>query len=149
VLDNQSKAVGSAAQFVDVPAVGEGRIAMSGVSLFETSAPKAPMKTAFAAGSTMEYQCTIYDGRSDRTGGLTLRADVLRDGKPVQAGSPSSIEGAAADAVPVRAVDVRRTVALGTLPPGAYTLQIGVTPDAGAQARKARPAIQWVDFEVR
>jgi len=46
-------------------------------------------------------------------------------------------------------VDVKATVALGTLPPGAYTLQIGVTPDAGASERKARPAIQSVDFEVR
>ena len=149
VRDDRSKAVGSAAQFVDVPAVGKGRIAVSGVSLFDTSAPAAPMKTAFAAGSTMEYRCTIYDGRSDRAGGLTLRADVLRDGKLVQAGSPTSLEGAAGDAVPVGSVDVKGTVALGTLPPGAYTLQIGVTPDAGARARKARPATQWVDFEVR
>jgi len=66
------------------------------------------MKTAFAAGSTIEYRCTIYDGRNDRTRGLTLRADVLRDGTPVQAGSPSSIaptptlSGAVAPSVPPR-----------------------------------------------
>jgi VWFA-related protein len=147
VLDDRSKATGSAAQFVDVPAVGEGRIAISGISLFDASAPAAEMTTAFAAGSTIEYRCTVYDGRRDRTGGLTVRVDVLRDGKPVQAGSQASIEGAAADTVPVGAVDVKATLALGTLPPGAYTLQIGV--DAGATSRKPPPAMQWVDFEVR
>lgn len=148
VLDDGSKAVGSAAQFVDVPAVGTGRIAMSGVSLFDTTAPTASMRTAFAAGTTIEYRCTIYDGRRDRAGGLTLRAEVLRDGKPAQAGGQLSIEGAAAD-VPVRAVDVSARVALGALPPGAYTLQIGVIPSAGDKARNGQRAVQWVDFEVR
>lgn len=149
VQDDQSKAVGSAAQFVDVPAVGAGRVAISGVSLLDANTSAVPMRTVFAAGSTMQYRCTIYDGRNERTGGLTLRADILRDGQPVRVGSPTSVAGATDGAAPVGAVDVSATMDLGGLPRGAYTLQIRVMPDAGARARRARPAMQWVDFDVR
>ena len=117
MLDDRSKAVGTAAQFVDVPAVGDGRLAVSGVGLFETSRPAAPMKTAFAAGSTSEYRCTIYDSRNDRTRGLTLRADVLRDGSPEQAGSPSSIAGAGALRRPGRPTPTLSGAVAPSVPP--------------------------------
>lgn len=56
VPDEGSSAVGSAAQFVDVPTVGARRVALSGVSLHASNARAAPMTTVFAAGSTLEYR---------------------------------------------------------------------------------------------
>jgi VWFA-related protein len=148
VQDGRSNALGSGAQFVEVPRVAKGRLALAGVTLTPAGAPGAPLTTVFAAGSTVEYRTTVYDGRGNRERGLSTRALVLRDGKTVFEAPPASIAGAAKDAPPVAPVPFRGTLTLGgDLTPGYYTLQVGVAPDDGKTNRPQ--AMQWIDFEVR
>ncbi|MFI5076200.1 MAG: VWA domain-containing protein [Vicinamibacteria bacterium] len=146
VRDDRSKALGTAAEFVEIPRVGKDRLALSGVVLAETDAPAAPLTTIFAPGRTVEYRCTVYDGRTARDRALSTRATVLRDGRAVHTSPPAPITGAAKDAPAVAPVAFRGSLNLGdALPAGAYTLQLTVAEDGS----KAVPAIQWVDFEVR
>ena len=149
VRDDRSKAIGTAAEFVDVPPVGRDRLALSGIVLSETAAANAPLTTVFAAGRPVEYRCTVYDGRTARDRALSTRATVLRDGKVVHESPPAPITGAANDAPAIARVAFRGTLNPGSdLMPGAYTLQLVVAEDGPAKA-KAAPATQWVEFEVR
>ena len=147
VLDDRSQAIGASAQFVEVPRVGNKRVALSGVVLTEANAGEKPMTTTFARGSRIEYQGTLYDGRR-RDGGFSVNTTVLRDGKLVYASPPAPLAGAPADAPSVAPVPFRGTLTLGNdFTPGLYTLQITVEPEING--KKGRPARQWVDFEVR
>jgi VWFA-related protein len=148
IREDRTDRVGTGARFVEVPKVGQGRVALSGVVLADAAAPGRPMALTFAPGSVVEYSGTVYDGRSDRAAGFATTATVLRDGKPVYTSPPVPIAGAPAGAGAVGAVPFRGQL---TLPadqePGAYTLQISVEPAVATGQR--RPAMQWVDFDVR
>jgi len=147
ILDERSKAIGVSAQFVEVPRVGDGRLALSGIVLTEAGAGEKPMTATFARGSRIEYQGTLYDGRRG-DGGLSVGVTVLRDGKLVHASPPAPLAGAPADAPAVAPVPFSGTLTLGNdFTPGLYTLQVTIEPPINA--KKARPVRQWVDFEVR
>jgi VWFA-related protein len=147
ILDERSQALGAGAQFVEVPRVGKGRVAMSSLVLAEAGAEGQPLATVFAQRSRVDYRGTIYDGRRDDSG-LATQATVLRDGKPVYTGQPAPVPATPTPAGDVTPVAFTGTIALGDdLTPGLYTLQVSVmpaTPDS-----KKRRAVQWVDFEVR
>jgi VWFA-related protein len=150
VHDDRSDRVGTGARFVEVPKVGKDRLALSGVILTDAAAADRPLSLAFAPGTVVEYTCTVYDGRSDRTAGLATTATVLRDGKPVYTSPPAPIAGAAADAGAVAPVPFRGRLALARdQQPGAYTLLVSVEPAVAPGGRRVRPATQWVDFDVR
>jgi VWFA-related protein len=150
ILDERSQALGAGAQFVEVPRVGKGRVAMSGLVLSEAGADAQPLASVFARRSRVDYRGTIYDGRRD-DGGLATQATVLRDGKPVSTSTPAPIAAAPAGGAEVAPVAFTGTLALDDLTPGLYTLQISVLPAAvpgDGKASKPR-AMQWFDFEVR
>jgi hypothetical protein len=132
-----------------VPKVGKGSVALSGVILTNAAAPDRPLALTFAPGSVVEYTCTVYDGRSDRTG-FSTTTTVLRDGKPVYTSPPAPIAGAAPGPAAVAPVPFRGRLTLARdQTPGAYTLLVSVEPAIAPGARRSRPAMQWVDFEVR
>jgi VWFA-related protein len=171
VQDMRSQAVGTAAQFVEVPAVGKDRVALSGVVMMDvasldparaTAATAATLATdaigdgvlgepaikIFRPGSEVVYTCEIYDGRKKRSEGFATRATLIRDGREIFTTPPSPVGAASKDARPVGSVPVGGTLSLGRrLPPGTYTLQVSVGPRAGD--RRSAQATQWVDFEVR
>ena len=170
VQDMHSQAVGSAAQFVEVPKVGKGHVALSSVVMMDVasagrgSEPGEPASIRtdaiadgvlgepaikiFKPGSEVAYTCEIYDGRGKRKDGFSTRATLLRDGRAVYTTAPSPVGGAPKDAKPVGAVPVGGRLSLGRgLPRGTYTLQVSVGPTKGND--KKRHATQWVDFEVR
>ena len=150
VQDDRSDRVGTGARFVEVPKVGKGSVALSGVILTNAAAADRPLALTFAPGSVVEYTCTVYDGRSDRTAGFSTTATVLRDGKPVYTSPPAPIAGAAAGAAAVAPVPFRGRLTLARdQKPGAYTLLVSVEPAIAPGERRSRPATQWVDFEVR
>jgi hypothetical protein len=166
VRDDRSQLIGTGSQFVEVPKVGKGQVALSGVVLMDVNAaPGGGAPTAIAAdaladgvlgepaikifrpGSEVVYTCEIYDGRGRRTEGFSTRATLLRDGKAVYTAPPSPVSGAPKDAKPVGAVPVGGRLSLGQrLPPGTYTLQVSVGPSGRSRDRHVS---QWVDFEVR
>ena len=89
VQDDRSDRVGTGARFVEVPKVGKGSVALSGVILTNAAAADRPLALTFAPGSVVEYTCTVYDGRSDCTADFSTTATVLRDGKPVYTSPPA------------------------------------------------------------
>jgi hypothetical protein len=150
VRDDRSDRIGTGARFVEVPTVGKDRVALSGLILTDAAAADRPMAVAFAPGSVIEYTCTVYDGRSDRTAGFSTTATVLRDGQPVFTSPPVPIAGAAAGAAAVAPVPFRGRLTLARdQKPGAYTLLVSVEPAIAPGERRVRAATQWVDFEVR
>lgn len=151
ILDERSKALGAGAQFVEVPRVGKGRVAMSGLVLSQTGAEGQPLASVFPQRSRLDYRGTIYDGRRD-DGGLATQATVLRDGKAVYTSTPAPLPVTPATAADVTPAGFTGTIALGDdLTPGFYTLQVSVVPAAVPDDGKApKPrAMQWIDFEVR
>ena len=151
ILDERSQALGAGAQFVEVPRVGKGRVAMSGLVLSQAGAEGQPLASVFPQRSRIDYRGTIYDGRHDEEG-LATQVTVLRDGKPVYTDKPAPLPATAAPAAEVVPVAITGTIALGDeLTPGFYTLQVGVVPPVApdeGKTPKAR-AMQWIDFEVR
>ena len=171
VQDMHSQAVGTGAQFVEVPDVGKDRVALSGVVMMDVASldpAKATAQTAttlatdaigdgvlgepaikiFRPGSEVVYTCEIYDGRKKRNEGFATQATLIRDGREVFTTPPSPVGAGAKDAKPVGAVAVGGKLSLGRrLPPGTYTLQVSVGPRTGG--RRSAQATQWVDFEVR
>jgi VWFA-related protein len=170
VQDDRAKAIGSSAQFVEVPHVGKGRVALSGVVMMDVAAATMttdggqaspagaeaiadgvlgePAIKIFKPGSEVAYTCEIYDGRGKREDGFATRATLLRDGKAFYTTPAATVGAAPKDAKPVGAVPVGGKLSLGRgLPRGTYTLQISVGPHDG-QGRDVH-ASQWVDFEVR
>jgi hypothetical protein len=168
VRDERSRAIGTSSQFFDVPAVGQRRVALSGVVMGATAArgeePAAeggvtitqlsmgegvfsePGVRIFKPGSDALYTCEIYDGVSDAGTALTTFATLLRDGRAVFQ-TPETPVSRRTKGV-LRTVPVAGRLSLGrTMPRGPYTLQVTV-----AEARNGRVrtrASQWVDFEVR
>jgi hypothetical protein len=168
VQDERSRAIGSSAQFVEVPRVGKGRVALSGVVMMDVASAATdggqadpagadtiadgvlgePAIKIFKPGSEVVYTCEIYDGRGKRDEGFSTQATLLRDGKAFYTTTPSPVGAAPKDAKPVGSVPVGGKLSLGRgLPRGTYTLQVSVGP-RGDNGRDAQ-ASQWVDFEVR
>jgi VWFA-related protein len=160
VQDDRSKAVGSSSQFVQVPKVGKGELALSGVVMMDVEAASSvtggtdglsdgvlgePAVRIFKPGSDVAYTCEIYDGRGDPPPVAT--AILLREGAPIFTSPASPVAAAARRGSGVRAVPVGGRLTLGRqLAPGRYTLQVSVArPDTPARAH----ASQWTEFEVR
>jgi len=162
VRDEGSGRTGSASQFVEVPDVSKGRLALSGIILTQAGGDEttvtdvngasagetrmSPAVRRFAQGSALSYSCFAYNPRVDpktRTAALDLALEIFREGTVVETLAPRRIEGVTTDAVSVQAV-------AGTfhLPPdagpGSYTLNVTVRDSL----RKKAVARQWIDFEV-
>jgi VWFA-related protein len=175
IQDDRARTVGTGAQFVEVPEIGKGRVALSGVVMTdvvnarqavgldsgETGPPPAQTDSAetladgvlggaatkvFRPGTDVIYACDIYDGRGNREAPLATQATLLRDGTSIFTGPLARVAGADAGEQPIGAVHVNGSLTLGTdLTPGVYTLRVSVVDSQ----RRRRTATQWVDFEVR
>jgi VWFA-related protein len=112
--DVASGRAGSAYQFVEVPDLGNDRLALSGV-LMTQATPEGPdaiskgsplpngeastfataARRVFAPGQPLAYGLTVYNARVDHPGGqpsLEMRVRVLLDGKEVIRGEPRKVE---------------------------------------------------------
>jgi VWFA-related protein len=171
VQDVASKTIGTSTQYVEVPKVGKGQLALSGVVMMDVGGATAggaaegaaplvlatdtladgvlgePAIKIFKPGSEVAYTCEIYDGQRGPRTGFATTATLLRDGKPIFTSPPAPVTAATRSESTPQAIPVGGRLSLGRqLSPGAYTLQVSVAP-AGAPGR-AR-ATQWAEFEVR
>ena len=163
--DHDSGRIGSASQFVEIPDVKKGRLALSGLVLNAAAAgqPKGGQKGGdapqadpqageavrrFKAGMVMRYGFVIYNARPDkdtRTPRLQVQARLFRDGQPVFNGK---VQPFALNNPP----DLSRLAAGGSItlgadmPPGEYVIQV-IVEDLLAD-EKHRTASQWIDFRV-
>ena len=163
VRDSQTEKVGSASQFIEVPDLSKGRLALSGVVL--TSAQEGPAPGAapaaaensalreatvrrFRQGSKLDLVYYIYNAKSERATGrprLSTQVRIFREGQPVFAGPALPFDpGQQPDAARLRAGS---RIQLGmNLAPGEYVLQLVVTDQQAGGARAN--ATQWLDFEI-
>ena len=163
VRDSASSRIGAAGQFVEVPDLRKGDLALSGIfarglntgkgaTATSPSDPKddvellaaGPAVRRFRQGSSVVFAYAIYNAKPGSPGGLTAQLRLFREGKEIFAGSP----------VPVNTegqTDLSRIVGASALQlgsdmaPGEYIVQIIVTDSSN---KKPRTASQWIDFEI-
>ena len=136
VRDVSSGRTGSARQFVEVPDLANGQLALGGILIREANSgtdedPRTgPAVRQFRLGSTIEYEYPLYNGRAD----LEVQARVYRDGTEVWASKPAAVGSSQGN---------------GRLDPGTvsqsgqYTLVVTAS-ECGA----AVVARQSIDFEI-
>jgi VWFA-related protein len=157
VRDRYSGHLGSASDFIEVPDLTHGRLALSGIALSgkpgktgqnaEPPAAESFDRLRFRAGETVLYACQILNAypAPDGSTNVEVRATLYYDGKALGASAPIKIDSRGQ-------ADVKRLVfkndfRLGRqLTPGDYTLQLTVV-DKNAPDKHATAA-QTTDFEI-
>ena len=168
VADLTSKQVGSAAQFLEVPQVGGGRLALSGVLLKgvtdsasaqnqvepNSGSPVGlvdavllePEVRVLSPGDNAVYAFEIYDGLKDDNPDLQMATAVIRDGKIVYQSPFAPVTASPKSGGTMRVIPIAGTLALGSdMPAGPYTLEVTVR---GRNAKKLERK-QWLNFEIR
>jgi VWFA-related protein len=170
VRDRTSKKLGSANQFIEVPNVKLGKLALSGLivrgsdsssmkpagnasdtqegRVQERDPQASPAVRRFKRGMVLEYAYVIYRAKADKATGrpqLTTQLRLYRDGKLVYDGEPRPFD-------PQSQTDLKQLVAGGSLrlgsnlTPGDYALQV-IAVDKLAK-EKDQMATGWIDFEI-
>jgi len=140
VRDTADGKLGSAREYVEVPDLRNGRLAVSGVLAFNASprredavAPGLAEARLFRRQDTLTYVCQLFNAKS-----VTAEVHVLRDGKQLMTGpagvAPNSDGTSTA----------RGAIPLDALAPGDYVLEVIAREDGP----KGAAASQWTDFEV-
>ena len=157
IRDEASGALGAAGQFVEVPDIADGDLAISGLLVGEESAglqavsmlaedagsaAAGPALRVFKAGARLVYACEIYNARER----VETRISVWRNGKPFFTAEPTTLTpppGKGRQALPAGG-----GIKLGEhMPPGGYVLQMVARMPAGGRG-KVKTAVQWVDFTI-
>ena len=155
VRDAASGALGAAAEFVDIPEMEKGTLALSGVVLGEESQSaltpdedmaavarlSSPALRVFNPGARLVYTYEIYNAAVP----VDTRVTVWRNGRPFFSAPPSTL-AAAPKARPLKAAG---GIKLGErMPPGDYVFQVSaITRPAGGA--KPKTATRWTSFEIR
>ncbi len=162
--DPAAEGSGSAQQFVEVPDLANGRLALSGIVLSEnggkttadlpqTSSPGqdstgGAARRIFRNGAAVTYGYQVLNARTGpgQQPELETQTRLFRDGKQVFAGNRNALP-AAADASDPRRRECEGVLTLGSdLPPGQYVLQVIVT-DKLAKGSSST-VTQSTDFEI-
>jgi hypothetical protein len=129
---------GSAREFVEVPDLKNGRMALSGVLVFnaqtaqtDQQAPGLAERRLFRPKDDLSYACQVFNAQT-----VAAEVRIVRDGTLVSTMAAEVVANGDGTST------AKGALALATLAPGRYILQI-VTVDA---AKKA--ASQWTDFEI-
>ncbi len=162
VLDTSSGKMGSASQFIEIPKVDTGGLAVSAIYLRARPSPmqekgeetptaeisSSPAMRVFRPGEQLEYQFQIVNAKVDHIGKrpqLEARMRVLHEAKTV-----FETESLPLNLAPQK--DWKRVFYAGRmkladdLKPGDYILQFVVTDKF---AKRQPPSVQWIDFEIQ
>jgi VWFA-related protein len=160
VLDEASQQVGSANELIEVPDLGGGRLALSGLVVSgkpgegtTAAAPEAeleadPAVRRLRAGMELRYDFHIYNAQLDpatKRPQLQTQVRLFREGQLAYEGKLAPFDTTQQD-------DLKRLVAGGGVKlnraavPGDYTLQVVVTDLLAKEDR--RTATQWIDFQI-
>jgi hypothetical protein len=144
IRDRSSGLTGSAAQFLELPDLKNGRPALSSIVMSGVEAG-TPAKRQFRGGSSVAYAFTVYNARLDSAKAADLDVGIAfyHDGQRLQ-----RLPGAGTTALsPDGGVSIGGTLRLGEeMKPGVYALAVVV--EDRLRKGKDRYAIQWADFEV-
>lgn len=159
--DSNSSRIGAAGQFIEIPDLRNGRLALSGIVVRQDATAGAsgqpsgnqerldiigPARRRFHKGGALVFTYAIYNAARETTTvpQLTTQTRLFRNGKPEFVGEvvPVNLDG---QADPRRIVGASALQLDSKMEPGEYIVQIIVTNGSGP---KARSASQWIDFEV-
>jgi VWFA-related protein len=157
--DQTSSRIGSAGQFVQIPNLSKGRLALSGLVLLRDTGDKSnsgpdaqdaitsgPAVRQFRQGAKVIFAYSIYNAPLDAATHLpqlTTQTRIFREGKPVFSVDPTPVEVNPQ-------IDLKRVPSVGRIqlgsefPPGEYVLQIIVTD----RTKDKQVATEWIDFEI-
>ena len=155
VRDHASGALGAAGEFVEIPELKKGTLALSGVVLGEESQSaltpddetaaaariSSPALRVFAPGARLVYTYEIYNAAAP----VDTRVTVWRNGRPFFGAPPSTL------AAPPKAQAMKAAggIKLGErMPPGDYVFQVSAITRPTGRA-KPKTATRWTSFEVR
>ena len=152
-LDVASGRVGSAGQFLTIPNLQTGKLALSGI-LLQGDGPSSKAVDddmlsqatlrKFRMGSLLVFGYTIYNATFDkaRSSHLTSQTTIFREGQKVYSSDRVAVN--TTDQPDLKRIPTGARIGLGSiLTPGEYVLQI-VVEDQIAK----RSAMQWIEFEV-
>ncbi len=148
VRDEDTGAMGSDSQFVDIPEVRPSRLSVAGLIMqgMTVEASSRPAVRQFARGDTLEYSLLVYGARQngDRAN-LTSQIRLVRGAEEVFTGN--TVPSASTKEPENEAIIIGGTFALPqSLPPGEYFLQVIVTDELAPPERQT--SSQWIDFEI-
>jgi VWFA-related protein len=170
ILDSGSTRIGTAGEFVDIPDLHSGQLALSGIvvrdalnlvaenteSAVRRSAPNTEPETVkgglavrrFNQGTSLIFAYAVYNARLDgatHLPKLSTQTRVFRDGRAIFSGDATPID--LAGQTDLQRIASASRLQLGAqLTPGEYVLQIIVTDSSGKE--KPRVVTRWIDFEV-
>jgi VWFA-related protein len=147
VRDENTAKLGSAGEFVQLPNLSDGRLAMSGIVARpavtdESAEPVAngPAVRQFHEGSAVTFAYSIYNAR--RSTELSTQLQLFRDGVNVFTGPAVAIDHAGQEPL----TNVLKFELGSKFAPGHYICQIIVTDLS--DKKKPGVASQWIDFEI-
>ncbi len=167
--DAGSEQVGSASQFIDVPDIDKGHLALSGIVL-RAEVPEAktpaspdhpegeqatdidpqgtPAVRIFKQGTALTYGYQILNAQADtaKQPELEVQTRLFRDGEQVYTGKPAAVPVNGQED-PKRLIGGGRMQLGGQIAPGDYVLQVIVTDKLAKE--KFRVATQSMDFEIK
>lgn len=146
--DAASQRIGASGQFIHVPNLSKGELALSGILLQsggdEDSQSNVVMKR-FHQGTSLAFGYTIYNAglnKTTRSPKLTTQTVIFRGAEKIYSSEPVPVE--TADQTDLERIATGARLQLGpALTPGEYVLQIVVDDQIGK-----RTATQWTQFEV-
>jgi VWFA-related protein len=150
--DSTSQKLGSAMQFVDVPDVKSGRLAMTGI-VVTADPPVAddpegtPAVRIFNSGGAVSYAYEVFNApaRANEKSQLEMQVRLYRDSELVYQGVPVLLNtGSGTD---TKRFAVGGRMQLTKILPGTYVMQIIVFDSL--RKERSRVASQTIDFEVR
>jgi hypothetical protein len=170
VRDNGSTRIGTAGEFVEVPDLHNGQLALSGIVVRDAldllsedpgAAVRRPLSNTeqetinggpavrrFHQGTNLIFAYAIYNARLagvTHLPQLSTQTRVFRDGRPIFTGDAIPIDYAGQTDLQ-RIASASRLQLGAQLPPGEYVLQIIVTDSLAKE--KPRVVSRWIDFEV-
>lgn len=165
VRDVGAEKTGAATQYIAVPDLSRGRLALSGLLIngislaaattnaTEEQNPQAgPVVRRLKRGMVLAYGYIIYNATINKSTGkpqVSTQMRIFKDGKPVFTGRVAALDL-------TNQSDLKRLVAGGQMqlatdmPLGDYVIQVTVTDEMikPNDKEKRRTISQWIDFEV-
>jgi hypothetical protein len=143
--DTASQRIGVAGQFIEIPNLSNGQLALSGIVVSQADQSNSLVMRRFHQGTSLVFGYTIYNAslnKTTRLPQLTTRTFVFRDATKIYSSEPAKV--ATEGQSDLQRVSTGARLQLGpALTPGEYVLQIVVED----QLTK-RSATQWTQFEI-